>query len=191
MHFATESAPVPPRRISVRGTSGVGKTTFSAELARRLGLRCIELDALYHGPNWSEPTIEEFQARVRTAMENASEGWVIDGSYDSKLGDTVMAAADTIIWLDFPLRIIFPRLWRRTLYRLRNNVELWNGNYETWRDQFASRESIFYWTIRAHIRHRREWPARFGNDPRLVRLRSDAEVHRWLNEVQHRRGTTT
>src|SRR5690606_13125255 len=86
-----------PRRITVRGTSGVGKTTFSAALARRLGLAFIELDALHHGPNWSAPEAEEFRARVRAAMDAAPDGWVIDGSYDTKLGDTVLGAADTIV----------------------------------------------------------------------------------------------
>jgi adenylate kinase family enzyme len=170
-----------PRRVAVRGTSGAGKSTFAAELARRLGLAHIELDALHHGPNWSAPTAEEFRARVRAAMAAAPAGWVIDSDYDAKLGETVLGAADTIVWLDLPLRVTFPRLWRRTLHRIRHGVELWGGNRETWRDQFASRHSIFYWTLRAHVRQRREWPARFGGDPRLVRLRSDAEVRRWLD----------
>jgi adenylate kinase family enzyme len=175
--------PLRPRRINVRGTSGVGKSTFSAEIAQRLGLTYIELDALHHGPNWSEPPRDEFRARVRKAMNAAPGGWVIDGSYDSKLGDIVVSAADTVLWLDLPLRITFPRLWRRTMYRIRNDVELWNGNRETWRDQFASRESIFYWTIQAHRRHRREWPSEFGGHPGFVRLLSDAEARRWLDEV--------
>lgn len=179
----TDLSPIRPRRINVRGASGVGKSTLSAALAEQLELPYVELDALHHGPNWSEPTIEEFRARVCTAMEAAPEGWVIDGSYDSKLGDMVVAAADTLVWLDLPLRITFPRLWRRTMYRLRHEVELWNGNRETWRDQFASRESIFLWTIRAHRRHQREWPSRFAHHPGLVRLRSDAEVRRWLAEL--------
>lgn len=183
--FDTNSAPVRPRKINVRGTTGVGKTTFAAELAHGLDLTFIELDALYHGPNWSEPTPEDFRARVRAAMENAPGGWVIDGSYDSRLGDTVVAAADTIVWLDLPFRIIFARLWRRTLYRVRHKVELWNGNRETWRDQFASRESIFFWTARAYRRHQREWPVRFGEDARLVRLHSDVDVRRWLDEQTH------
>jgi adenylate kinase family enzyme len=178
-----ELNPIRPRRINVRGASGVGKSMFSAEIAQRLELTYIELDALHHGPNWSEPTIDEFRARVRKAMNAAPEGWVIDGSYDSKLGDTVVAAADTVVWLDLPLRITFPRLWRRTMYRIRNDVELWNGNRETWRDQFASRESIFYWTIRAHRTQRREWPSQFGRHPGFVRFRSDADAHRWLDEV--------
>ena len=170
-----------PRRIAVKGTSGVGKSTFSADLASRLGLDLIELDALHHGPNWSAPEVDVFRARVRAAMDAAPNGWVIDGNYDTKLGDTVLGAADTIVWLDFPLWITFPRLWRRTMHRIRNEVELWNGNRETWRDQFASRETIFFWSVRSHIEHRRNWPARFGGDPRLVRLRSVAEAERWLD----------
>jgi adenylate kinase family enzyme len=65
-----------PQRITVRGSSGVGKSTFSAELARRLGLSWIELDALSHGPNWSAPTAEEFRERVRAAT--ARPGWLGD-----------------------------------------------------------------------------------------------------------------
>ena len=171
-----------PRKINVRGTSGAGKSTFGAELARRLGLAYVELDALHHGPNWSEPTPEEFCAWVRGAMAAAPRGWVIDGDYDAKLGETVVGAADTIVWLDLPLSVKLRRVWRRTLHRIRANVELWGGNRETWRDQFLSRQSIFIWTIHSHYKHRRRWPARFGDDPRLVRLRSDTEVRRWLDD---------
>ncbi len=169
-----------PRRIAIKGTSGVGKTTFGQELARRIGVSFIELDALHHGPNWSEPNAEEFRKRVRAALDAATDGWVIDGNYDTKLGDTVIGAADTIVWLDFPLWVTFLRLWRRTMYRLRNDVELWNGNREAWRDHFASRQSLFIWSVRSHVRHRRHWPVRFGDDPRLVRFRSVAEAQRWL-----------
>ena len=91
------------RRVNVKGTSGSGKSTFGEELARRLDVPYVELDALHHGPNWSEPTAEEFTARAREAMDGAPDGWVIDGNYESKLGDTVLGAADTIVWLDLPL----------------------------------------------------------------------------------------
>ncbi len=175
------------RRICIKGTSGAGKSTFGAELAERLGVPHIELDALHWGPNWSLPEDEVFRARVREAMAAAREGWIIDGNYDSKLGGTVIDAADTIVWLDLPLRITLPRLWRRTMYRLRNNVKLYGGNHETRRDHFASRESLFIWAVRSRRKQRRLWPARFGSDPRLVRLRSDAEARRWL-AAQHEHG---
>ena len=168
------------RRVNVKGTSGSGKTTFGKELARRLGVPFVELDALHHGPDWAEPTNDEFRARMREAIDAAPEGWVIDGNYEAKLGDQVLGAADTIVWLDLPLRLKLGRLWRRTNYRLRNDVELWNGNKETWRNALWGRDSLFGWMLRTHFRQRREWPRRFGSDPRFVRLRSDAEARSWL-----------
>jgi adenylate kinase family enzyme len=169
------------RRVNVKGSSGAGKSTFSAELARRLDVPYVELDELHHGPNWSEPTDEEFQARVREAMAGAPDGWVIDGNYERKLGDLVLGAADTIVWLDLPLWFKLRRLWRRTIRRIRDQVELWSGNRESWRGAFWGRESLFAWTVRSHFRHRRNWPRRFDGDPRLVRLRSVKEARRWID----------
>ncbi|HEY7032227.1 MAG TPA: shikimate kinase [Thermomicrobiales bacterium] len=182
MSTADDGATARPRRINVRGTSGAGKSTFGAELARRLGVGFVELDALHHGPNWAAPTSEEFRAKVREAMAAAPNGWVIDGNYDSKLGDTVFGEADTIVWLDLPLFVKLPRLCRRTFHRIRNRIELWNGNRETWTEAVFHRDSVIYWMIRNHFEQRRDWPARFAGDDRVVRLRSDAEARRWLDE---------
>jgi adenylate kinase family enzyme len=165
------------RRVNVKGTSGSGKSTFSMELARRLDVPYVELDALHHGPNWAEPTPEEFRNRVRPHVE--AGGWVIDGNYDSKLGDLVIGAADTIVWLDLPLRTKLRRLWRRTMDRIRDDVELWSGNRQTWKGAFWGRDSLFAWTLRTHVRHKLTWPRRLPQE-RLVRLRSPAEARRWL-----------
>lgn len=170
------------KRVNVKGTSGSGKTTFGRALAGRLGVPYVELDALHHGPNWAEPTDEEFRARVREAIDAAPDGWVIDGNYESKLGETVVGEADTIVWLDLPLGLKLRRLWRRTTDRIRNDVELWNGNKETWRNAVWGRGSLFGWMLRTHFRQRREWPRRFAGDARLVRLRSVAEAQAWLEE---------
>jgi adenylate kinase family enzyme len=170
----------PLRRIVVKGTSGAGKTTVAAELTRRLGLLHVELDALHHGPDWSAPTAEAFRAQVRHVMATAPDGWVIDGNYDSKLGDTVVQAADAIVWLDLPLPLKLLRLWRRTHHRIGHQIELWNGNRESWRGAFVDPDSLFRWTLGAHRRHRRQWPSQFAGDPRFVRLRSDAAVRTWL-----------
>jgi adenylate kinase family enzyme len=170
-------------KIAIKGSSAAGKTTLAAELARRLALTHIELDGLHHGPNWSAPAPDEFRARVLAEIERSDGRWVVDGNYDSKLDGAVIELADTIVWLDLPFYVKFGRLWSRTIRRIVSRAELWNGNRETWRGAFCSRDSIFIWLVRAHRCHRRAWPTKFGGDPRFIRLRSTTEVARWLNAV--------
>jgi len=171
-----------PARISVAGDSGSGKTTVSRAIAARLGLTHVELDALFHGPNWSEPPKEEFRRRVTGTLDRL-DGWVADGNYAGFLGSLVLERADLLVWLDLPLHVCLRRMWRRTWRRIRTREELWESkNRETLRGAFFSRDSLFAWTLKAHFRHRREWPARFAAHPQLdvVRLRTQHEVDGWL-----------
>ena len=162
-----------PARIAVLGASGNGKSTVARRLAEIHGVPHIELDALHHGPSWKEASAVKLTERVVAAL-NASEGWVADGNYGSKIGDVVVERADLAVWLDQPLSVILPRIWRRSSQRIRDDVELWNGNKERWR----STPSLFYWTIRGQRRHRRIEPERLARQSRLraVRLRSPREV---------------
>lgn len=52
------------RVVVIASASGGGKTTVAQELARRLNAPCHELDALNHGPRWTEATPEELRAAV-------------------------------------------------------------------------------------------------------------------------------
>jgi adenylate kinase family enzyme len=172
-----------PTKIVIKGSSAAGKTTLAVDVARRLSLTHIELDGLHHGPNWSAPTPDAFRIQVLAEIERSGGRWVVDGNYDSKLEDAVIGLADAIVWLDLPLYVKFCRLWSRTIGRIVSRTELWNGNRETWQGAFFSRDSIFVWLVRAHRRHRREWPAKFGGDPRFIRLRSSTEAEQWLESL--------
>jgi adenylate kinase family enzyme len=172
-------------RIVVKGASGSGKSTLAAHLAWSLGLPHIELDALHHGPNWSELPLEEFRRRVEEAT--TATGWIVDGNYDLKLGDLVLRRADLVVWLDPPLHVIVRRLWRRTASRIGNGAELWAGNRENWRSVLWGRDSLFVWAIRTHCRLRRKLPARcrrLGVD--LVRLGTAPEMSEWLEDARER-----
>jgi len=113
------------KRISVVGTTGSGKTTFARELAQRLGVPHVELDALHWEPNWTEAPLEVFRARVDLALRG--EAWVIDGNY-SKVRDIIWSRADTVVWLDYALPIILWQLLKRTLKRVFIREELWGKN---------------------------------------------------------------
>jgi adenylate kinase family enzyme len=167
------------QRIVIKGGSGSGKTTLGRALARRLDAPFIELDALVHGPNWVEASDEHVRAAIEAAIAG-HDRWIIDGNYERKLGDFVNARADLIVWLDLPLPLKLARLWRRTRRYMRDQQPLWNGNRQTWRAAFVGGESLFVWTLRSHFRHRREWPRTLAGR-RLVRLRTPAEVERWLS----------
>jgi adenylate kinase family enzyme len=163
----------------VASASGNGKTTLGRELARRLDVPFVEVDALVHGPNWVEATDEDLRERLLPVLD--ADGWVVDGTYRRKLGDLVLERADTIVWLDLPLRVWLPRLLRRTVRRLRRREVLWNGNQEAWRTAFWGRESLFGFALRMHFERRRRYPVELAPFT-VVRLRTPREVERWLDD---------
>jgi adenylate kinase family enzyme len=182
------SAPV--QRVSVVGTSGVGKSTVASGLARRLGASFLELDSVHHQADWTPLPLAEFRAAVSAAAEG--ERWVIDGNYSS-VQDIVWARADTVVWLDLPRWVVMRRIIWRSFRRAAGRVELWNGNRERWRNFFSldKEESVIAWAWQTYASTRARYEAAMA-DPahahlRFVRLGSPGEVRRFLREAEHPR----
>ncbi len=172
------------RRVAViASASGNGKTTLGRALAEGMGVPFVELDALVHGPNWTETPDDVLAAQLAPVL--AGDGWVIDGTYRRKLGDRVLEAADVVLWLDLPIRVWLPRLVRRTGRRLVGREEIWNGNRESLRGAVWGRESLFGYALRSHFARRREWPAELSAFP-VVRLRTTAGVDAFLTRASRR-----
>ncbi len=172
---------MPVRKVAViASASGNGKTTLGRQLARRLGVPFVELDSLVHGAGWVETSNEDLVARVGPLV--TSDGWVIDGAYQHKLGDLVLDAADLVVWLDLPIHIWLPRLVGRTWRRIKRREQLWNGNRESLTAAIWGRESLFVWAVRSHFRRRREWPHALAHLT-VVRLTTPSDVERFLADA--------
>jgi len=172
------------QRICIIGTTGSGKTTLAAEVARILGSVHIELDALNWQPGWVLVPSDRFRHDVATALEIPR--WVTDGNYRS-VRDLVWERADCLVWLNYPLSLIVTRLIRRTARRIWNSESCCNGNQESLRRAF-SRESVILWALQTHGRLRREYPpllCQFAERGQTVVIhRSPQETRAWLDEIR-------
>jgi adenylate kinase family enzyme len=171
------------RRVAVVGNSGSGKTSLAAALADRLGVRHVELDAVFHQPGWQPLDAAEFRHRVEA--ETAADGWVIDGNYRA-VRDLVWDRADTIVWLDLPRRTVTWQILQRSFLRVARNEELWNGNRERWANLLSlnPERSVIVWSITKHRHYRRQYGEMLANgayEPAtVIRLRSRRAVREFL-----------
>lgn len=170
----------------VYGPSGSGKTTLGRSLAERLRVPFVELDAVFHArPGWQDLSRDEFRAAVTDLLDEHCDGWVFDGNYDH-VRDLLLPRADSVVWLRLPFRIVYARLAWRTLSRAVVNAELWNGNRESLRQAFLSRDSMLLWGLTAWRPHHRAMARALATLPHgpVHELRSPREVRELLARVE-------
>jgi adenylate kinase family enzyme len=176
--------PKPGERIVVVGTTGSGKTSLAAELARLQGIPHVEIDALHWEPGWKEPPLEVFRQRVAQAL--AGDAWVADGNY-AKVRDLTWGRASTLVWLDYELVVILPRMIKRTLHRIMTREVLWNSNRETLRDAFFSKDSLFLYLFTSQRRQRNSYPQLLLQPDyatvQVIHARSPREIDQWVNRL--------
>ena len=168
-------------RIAVVGTSGSGKTTLAKQLAAHLNCLHIELDALHWEPNWTAAPEDVLRERVDRAT--SGERWVLDGNY-SRVQPMIWSRADTLIWLDYALPLIFWRLTKRTLRRFFMREQLWNGNRERLYEHFIPSKSLFVWAYTSRRRRAVTYPQALAQPEyahlTVIRLYSPRELEVWL-----------
>ena len=178
MLTADDDVPGNPRRILVAGVSGVGKSTFAARLSSAVDIRHTELDALFHGPQWTPRP--EFLDDVGALA--GRESWITEWQYTSAR-PLLVDRAELLVWLDLPFRVTWTRVLRRTLRRRFTREQLWNGNVEPpLHTFFTSKEHILRWAIATRNMYGDLIAPLATTRPDLVvvRLRSSADVDSWL-----------
>lgn len=173
------------KRILVVGISGAGKTMLSSALAARLGLPLIHLDKEFWLPNWTAPVKEAWRCKVgRLAAEPA---WVMDGNFGSTL-DMRIAAADTVIWLDYGrIGCVLRALRRVAKHHGRTRPDMAAGCNERLDLAFLR----YIWSFPK--RHRPNIVAALERRPetvRVIRLTRPGQARRLLAELGTELGTT-
>lgn len=173
-------------RINVIGTSGSGKCTLSKRIARKLDIPYVEMDRIFWGPNWTEPSDEEFLPRLEAAIDQPD--WVLDGNY-SRSNQIKWRNVQMIVWVDFSFARTLYQAVTRAICRLIDRKELWpeTGNRESLR-MLLSRDSIVLWTLKCFYRNRCRYAELMKDERyshvRFVRIRSPKEMDRFVAELK-------
>ena len=90
------------QKVLVIGCPGAGKSTFARRLRDATGLPLYYLDRLWHKPDRTNVTREEFDRGL--AQWLARPAWILDGNYSRTLPQR-LEACDTVFLLDYPLEV--------------------------------------------------------------------------------------
>lgn len=90
------------QKIMIIGCGGAGKSVFARRLRDKTGLPLYPLDMIWHKPDKTNISREEFDARLAEIVRG--ERWIIDGNYQRTL-EVRLRACDTVILLDYPVEV--------------------------------------------------------------------------------------
>jgi len=88
------------KKILIIGSPGAGKSTLSYQLRKILNIKLVHLDCIFWQPGWIKIPRDELNRQIELMVEE--EEWVMDGTYIDSL-ELRLAAADTVIFLNYPL----------------------------------------------------------------------------------------
>ena len=88
------------KKAIVIGCPGSGKTTFAEKLAKTTALPLYYLDAIWHKPDRTHISREDFDTRLSEIFKE--DCWIIDGNYSRTL-ETRLKECDTVFLFDLPV----------------------------------------------------------------------------------------
>jgi adenylate kinase family enzyme len=150
-------------------------------IAAALSLPYHELDALFHGPEWTPRP--EFADDVEAFV--STDNWVAEWQY-TPVRARLLERAELMVWLDLPRWRVMTQITRRTVACRLRRTELWNDNIEPplWR-VFTQDDHILRWAWTAHTRSRHHVLNALASPstPPVLRLRTRREIHTFLTRL--------
>lgn len=86
-------------KVIIIGCPGSGKTTFAEKLNKCTGLPLYYLDAIWHKPDKTHISREDFDKRILEIFNE--DKWIIDGNYKRTI-ETRLQYCDTVFLFDLP-----------------------------------------------------------------------------------------
>lgn len=145
------------------------------------GLPVIHLDREFWRPGWVETPKPEWSSRIEQLVKE--DRWIMDGNFGGTM-EIRLAAADTVVFLDFPrLLCTFRAIKRAITYRNRTRPDMGPGCNEKMDLEFLRWVWQFPGKTVPAIERRL---AKLGPNVQILRLRSPTEVEAFLDTTRHK-----
>jgi len=167
-------------RVAVIGNAGGGKSTLCRKLSLAKGIPLYSIDKVQWKAGWVRASPQEIRQRHEEIL-SSNQKWIIDGWGGWDDLKTRFAAADTIIFVDFPLWVHYWWGFKRQFASLFvKNTDfpegclLWPKTLELFN---------LMWVIHCDIRpHLSQLIDSFGEGRLVIHLRSPKELRRFIRE---------
>ncbi|MGE1100340.1 topology modulation protein [Peribacillus simplex] len=166
-------------RIMVIGVSaGVGKSTFARRLGDNLDIEVHHLDTFYWRPGWVEAPLEDFISAQKEVLSH--DKWIMEGNYSNSF-NLRSELADTIIYLELPLRVCLYRVIKRWLsYLGKTRPDMGKGCNEKLDWQFVKFIMTTYFPRKKEMKMRFADLQKSDQKKLIVILKSKHEIEGYL-----------
>ena len=165
-------------KVVVIGSPGAGKSTFARKLSRMLHIPLYHLDMLWHKPDRTNVTREEFDKRVKEILQK--EKWIIDGNYQRTL-EMRLKECDTVFLMDFPVDICLSGVESR-IGKKREDMPWIETEFD---------EEFKQWILdfpKDQLPHIYELLGNYVNDREVVVFKTREEADTYLKQVTSEKG---
>ena len=165
-------------KVVVIGSPGAGKSMFARKLSRMLHIPLYHLDMLWHKPDRTNVTREEFDKRVKEILQK--EKWIIDGNYQRTL-EMRLKECDTVFLMDFPVDICLSGVESR-IGKKREDMPWIETEFD---------EEFKQWILdfpKDQLPHIYELLGNYVNDREVVVFKTRKEADTYLKQVTSEKG---